>query len=51
MVQEHIDDGDDKIEREIEEAQHPLEKLIEQRPLEAVIVSVLIGVVLGRLLL
>ena len=41
---------DNEREEEIEEALHPLEALIEQRPLEAVIASVLIGIVLGRIL-
>jgi ElaB/YqjD/DUF883 family membrane-anchored ribosome-binding protein len=40
-----------KIEEEIEEAAHPIEALIEQRPLEAVIASVLIGIVIGRFFL
>jgi hypothetical protein len=38
-------------EEELEEALHPIEALIEQRPLEAVIASVLIGVLIGRFFL
>lgn len=40
-----------EIEEKIEEAMHPIEALIEQRPLEAVIASVLIGIVIGRFFL
>ncbi|HEX3674646.1 MAG TPA: hypothetical protein VHU87_10265 [Rhizomicrobium sp.] len=40
-----------EIEEEFEEALHPIEALIEQRPLEAVIASVLIGVLIGRFFL
>jgi ElaB/YqjD/DUF883 family membrane-anchored ribosome-binding protein len=41
----------DEVEEAIETAPHPLEELIRQRPLEAVIASVLVGVLLGRLFL
>jgi hypothetical protein len=37
-------------DEDLEDAPHPIEVLIKQRPLEAVIASVLIGVLLGRLL-
>lgn len=40
-----------EIEEEFADAMHPLEALIEQRPLEAVIASVLIGVLIGRFFL
>jgi len=38
-------------EEELETAPHPIEVLIEQRPFEAVIASVLIGVLIGRFFL
>ncbi|HEY1838116.1 MAG: hypothetical protein WBQ17_07930 [Rhizomicrobium sp.] len=40
----------EREDEEMEDAPHPIEALIAQRPLEAVIASVLIGVLLGRLL-
>lgn len=40
-----------EVEEDLEDAMHPLETLIEQRPLEAVIASVLIGVLIGRFFL
>jgi hypothetical protein len=51
MAKRDEDDNREVEAEEMEDAPHPIETLIVQRPLEAVIVSVLIGVVLGRLFL
>ena len=51
MAKKTVADVEEDAEKAADDARVTLEALIVKRPIEAIIASVLIGVVLGRLLL